>query len=127
MTKGRGIATGTGGSGVTGIGADGRSGPLPRMMASTVPTGTFSPGATIVLVPRAALRRDDAGPYVWAVDGERVRRRPVTVGTELGDQVQITAGLAGGETLVVGDATTLADGAPVKIAAADLANEKPIP
>ncbi len=86
-----------------------------------------APGAKVVLVPRTALRGDDAGSYVWLVDGERVRRRPVAVGTELGDQVQITEGLAGGETLVAGDASTLAEGAAVKIAKADLANENPIP
>lgn len=86
-----------------------------------------APGAKVVLAPRTALRRDDAGSYVWLVEGERARRRPVTLGTELGDQVQVTEGLAGGETLVVGDASTLAEGAAVKVADADLANEKPIP
>lgn len=86
-----------------------------------------APGVAIVLVPQTALRRDDTGSYVWLVDGERVRRRAVTVGTELGDRVQIADGLTGGESLVVGDATTLADGVAVKVAARDLANEKPIP
>lgn len=84
-------------------------------------------GAAIVLAPRSALRRDDAGSYVWVVEDERVRRRGVTVGTELGEEVQISEGLTGGERLVVGDATTLADGGAVKVAAEDLANEKPIP
>jgi RND family efflux transporter MFP subunit len=86
-----------------------------------------APGAAVVLAPRTALRRDDAGSYVWLVDDERARRRAVTVGTELGDQVQVTDGLTGGERLVVGDATTLADGAPVKVATQDLANQNPIP
>jgi RND family efflux transporter MFP subunit len=76
-----------------------------------------TPGTPIVLAPRTALRRDDKESYVWVVDGDRVRRTPVTLGTELGDQVQVTKGLAGTETLVIGDATTLADGAPVTIAA----------
>lgn len=84
-------------------------------------------GAAIVLVPRTALRRDDAGAYVWLVDGTRARRRVVTVGTELGDQVQIADGLTGGERLVVGDATMLADDGAVKVAPQDLANEKAIP
>jgi hypothetical protein len=39
------------------------------------------------------------------------------VGTELGDEVQIASGLTGTELLVVGDATTLADGGPVALAA----------
>ena len=74
------------------------------------------PGEKILLAPRAALRRAEQESYVWIVDGGHVRRQPVTLGTELGDQVQITAGLAGTELLVVGDATSLVDGGPVAIA-----------
>lgn len=77
-----------------------------------------TPGAPIVLVPRAALRRDDDdAAYVWVVQRERARRTAVTIGTELGDQVQITAGLAGGERVVVGDAVGVTDGGGVRVAA----------
>lgn len=86
-----------------------------------------TPGGPVVLVPRAALRRDERDAYVWVVDGERARRRVVTVGTELGDQVQIASGLAGGETLVVGDAAALSDGGSVRAVTPDLANAKAIP
>mgnify|MGYP000092791894 CR=1 FL=1 len=75
-----------------------------------------APGAPIVLVPRAAVRRDEQASYVWVVEDEHVNRHAVTIGTELGDQVQIATGLTGTETLVVGDAITLVDGATVKIA-----------
>jgi RND family efflux transporter MFP subunit len=74
------------------------------------------PGEKVVLAPRAALRKHEQESYVWIVDGGRAGRRPVTVGTELGDEVQIVAGLRGGELLVVGDATTLVDGGPVVLA-----------
>jgi RND family efflux transporter MFP subunit len=74
-------------------------------------------GAPIVLVPRGALRRDERGAYVWVVEQEHARRRDVTVGTELGDEVQIAHGLGGDESLVVGDAGALTDGAEVKRAA----------
>jgi RND family efflux transporter MFP subunit len=80
------------------------------------------PGAPIVLAPRTAIRRDEHESYVWVVSDERVRRQTVTVGTELGDQVQIASGLAGGETLVVGDASTLRDGAKVTTTAAGVAH-----
>jgi multidrug efflux pump subunit AcrA (membrane-fusion protein) len=76
-----------------------------------------APGQPIVLVPRSALRRDEREAYVWIVDDERVRRRVVTPGTELGDQVQVASGLGGGETLVVGDAAALSDGATVRVMA----------
>lgn len=73
-------------------------------------------GAAVVLVPRSALRRDGGGAYVWVVADDRVTRRVVEVGTELGEQVQIAHGLGGDETLVVGEATGLTDGATVRIA-----------
>ncbi len=75
-------------------------------------------GAPLVLVPRAALRRDDREAYVWVVRDERAYRTAVTVGTELGDQVQIATGLAGGEALVVGDALGVTDGGRIRVAAA---------
>jgi RND family efflux transporter MFP subunit len=76
-----------------------------------------TPGAAVVLVPRAALRRDDREAYVWLVRDGRAHRQPVATGAELGDQVQVTAGLAGGETLVSGDATGVSDGAAVRVEA----------
>ena len=76
-----------------------------------------APGTPIVLAPRSALRRDAREAYVWIVDDGRVRRQVVTLGTELGDQLQIASGLAGIEIVVVGDASGLVDGGAGKVAA----------
>ena len=73
------------------------------------------PGTPIVLIPRSALRRDGEEPYVWTVVDGHARRQAVTVGTELGEQVQIAAGLHGDEMLVIGDATAVRDGAAVRV------------
>jgi RND family efflux transporter MFP subunit len=75
------------------------------------------PGAPLLLVPRAVLRQDDRGTFVWTVADGRARRAPVTVGTELGDRVQITQGVNAGDALVTGEATKLADGDAVRVAA----------
>ncbi len=75
-----------------------------------------TPGSSVVLVPRAVLRQDGQGTYLWTIVDGRARRTPVTVGTELGDRVQISQGLTGGEALVSGDATRLAEDAPVHVA-----------
>ncbi len=57
------------------------------------------------VVPRSALRRDDGGrPFVWTVEDGRTVRVPVELGDVLGDRVIVDEGLAGGETLVVGEA-----------------------
>ena len=73
-------------------------------------------GGAVVMIPRAALREDEHGRYVWVVADGRVRRQAVTIGTELGDQVQILDGLTGGEVLATGDASRLHDGVPVRTA-----------
>jgi RND family efflux transporter MFP subunit len=69
-------------------------------------------GRSGVLIPRSAVRSDPAGAFVWMVANDRLERVAVTVGKELGDQTQVTAGLAGGELVVVGDATRLRAGQP---------------
>jgi RND family efflux transporter MFP subunit len=75
-------------------------------------------GAAALLVPRAGVREDgNGGSFVWRLDDDRVRRVPVALGKDFGDQVQVTNGLAGGERVVIGDATALRDGARVTPAA----------
>jgi len=73
-------------------------------------------GGGAVLVPQAAVRRDQGGAFAWVVADGRVRRTPVAPGAELGDQVQVAGGLAGGQQVVVGDAPGLEDGQTVTVA-----------
>lgn len=67
-----------------------------------------------VLVPRAALRREDGQDVVYvAVDG-RLARRVVTLGgLTAGDSKQVSEGLAVGERVVIEPADGLSDGAAV--------------
>jgi len=71
-----------------------------------------------VLVPRSAVRGEGEGTFAWAVADGRVRRVPITVGRDFGDQMQVTAGLDGGETLVVGTPQPLREGQVVSVAGA---------
>jgi multidrug efflux pump subunit AcrA (membrane-fusion protein) len=69
-----------------------------------------------LLVPAAALVVDAAGPQV--VDGRRrrpVRRRPVTLGRDLGKQVEVTTGLSGDERLIPSPRDDLRDGDKVEV------------
>jgi len=77
-----------------------------------MPAADGRPG---VLVPRAALRGDSTAPFVWTIADGRVRRVPVGVGKDFGDQVQVTRGLDGGEAVVVGNPPELRDGQRVAI------------
>ena len=58
---------------------------------------------TGVLVPVSAVLRDDQNiPFVFVVKPDRTfERRPVQIGSRVGDRQQITAGLTPGESVVV--------------------------
>ncbi len=73
--------------------------------------------AAAVLTPREALRSDAEGPFVWVVSRGRLRRQSVqTAGAASGNQVVVSAGLSGGEALVIGDSEGLREGQAVRIA-----------
>jgi RND family efflux transporter MFP subunit len=73
-----------------------------------------APGGDAVLVPRSAVRASPQGPYAWIVQDGRARRTALTLGPEFADRVQVTAGLVGGERLVIGDPPPLEDGQVVR-------------
>ena len=55
-----------------------------------------------VVIPAGAVGHDSAGAYVSVLVGKKARHQPVTTGTTpaLGS-VEITAGLSGGETILL--------------------------
>jgi len=58
-------------------------------------------GADALVIPRAALLSDDGRSFVFVRhQGEYWVRRPVETGRTSGGQVEVTKGLAGGETVV---------------------------
>ncbi len=68
-----------------------------------------------VMVPQSAVRDDGGQKIVFLVNGDHVERHAVKVGTGSGAQTQILAGLAPGDTVVVGGPTDLKDGEAVAI------------
>jgi RND family efflux transporter MFP subunit len=77
-----------------------------------------APVSRAVAVPRAALRREGEQDVVLVVTGEGVlERRAVQVALAEGDRVQLTAGLAAGERVVVEGPPELAAGQRVEVAA----------
>ena len=69
-----------------------------------------------VFVPTSAARQDEGGAFVFVVDGDRARRRPIVVGERKRDVVQITSGVAAGERVVADQAEGLADGVKIETA-----------
>jgi HlyD family secretion protein len=69
-------------------------------------------------LPRALIRSDAAGSYVWLADRSmgRVRRVAVTIGVEApGGLVEVTGDLAVGSRVVAGGADGLVDGQRIRI------------
>ncbi len=61
---------------------------------------------------------DEAGTYVWVVDGSKAVRRDVATGRRLDERIVITSGLAQGDRLVVKGGELLREGASVTDTAA---------
>jgi RND family efflux transporter MFP subunit len=71
----------------------------------------------MVLVPADAVHGDDGeARWVWTVSDGRAHRTPVEVGDPVGDRIDVTSGLAGGELLVTSPEPAR-DGQPVAVAA----------
>ena len=89
----------------------------PDMSARMTFLEPLDPGAgSGVLVPRTAIRDDRGTPFVWTVTDGRAHRTPVTVGRDFGDRVQVTTGLQGTETVVVGTPPPLRENQKLQIA-----------
>lgn len=72
--------------------------------------------APTFIVPANALVLRAEGPQVIVLNNEnKVQFKAVTLGHDLGKQVEITAGLTSGEKIVVNPADTLKDGSAVDI------------
>jgi RND family efflux transporter MFP subunit len=73
-------------------------------------------GTQAIRLPLTAVLDRDGKPVVWLVDtaSSRVSRRGVTLGAAQHDSVAITAGLAGGETVVTHGVHLLVDGQAVR-------------
>jgi HlyD family secretion protein len=73
-------------------------------------------GKPVVVIPRAAVRKDGDRDVVFVVQsGNRLERRAVGLAAGTGNEAVVTSGLAAGERVVVEGPADLKDGAPVSI------------
>ncbi|HEY0504367.1 MAG TPA: efflux RND transporter periplasmic adaptor subunit, partial [Lysobacter sp.] len=77
-----------------------------------------------VLAPAAAIVAREGKQVAFVVAGERAQRREVTVGRSLGEDREVTQGLAGGETVVLDPPASLADGDRVRVATGESAESE---
>ena len=71
--------------------------------------------ADVLAIPRDAILSTSDGPTVYVAEGERARRRKVSLGADQGSLVEVRSGLDPGDELIVRGHRDLADGTPVKI------------
>ncbi len=72
-----------------------------------------------VVIPESALQSGQQGAFVYVVDDGKARMQPITVDRQVGTDVVVASGLAGGESLIVRFPRDLAPGAAVAAAGAD--------
>lgn len=66
-------------------------------------------------IPIGAIQRQDGEPFVWLLDGDRVRRRSLVLAGARGGAAVVTAGLTAGDLVVVTVAAPLEDGLEVEV------------
>jgi membrane fusion protein, multidrug efflux system len=66
-----------------------------------------------VVVPRVAIQNGQTGFYVFTIKDNLAHVQPVEVGRIQGEEIVVTKGLSGGETVVVDGALLLTEGAKV--------------
>jgi RND family efflux transporter MFP subunit len=72
-------------------------------------------GRSAVFIPREAVRKAGGRDVVFVLDGSRVERRAVALGTVEGDEALVLSGVIGGERVVVEGPADLADGDEVEV------------
>ncbi|MDH4063583.1 MAG: efflux RND transporter periplasmic adaptor subunit [Acidobacteriota bacterium] len=78
-------------------------------------TDTGPSARPVALVPRGAVRTVDGASHVFVVRQDTVERRAIqTAGTD-GDRIEVTAGVSGGDRVVVSPPDTLAEGTPIVV------------
>jgi len=74
-------------------------------------------GATpaIVLIPKRAVSENAGRPQVWVVTGGTATRRPVTLGAERLDLIEVRSGVVPGDAVILNPPPALADRSLVRV------------
>ena len=94
----------------------------PMSSGSTSDGHPMSSGSTsdelrqpIVLVPKRAVTEQGGQPHVWVVTNRTAARRPVTLGAERLDQVEVRSGVVPGDAVIVNPPPALTDRGLVRV------------
>ena len=83
--------------------------------ADTIRDAGAAAAPPIVLVPKRTLAEQGGQQIVWVVAAGAAKRRPVTLGADRLDQVEVKSGVAPGDTLILNPPAGLTDRAVVRV------------
>jgi RND family efflux transporter MFP subunit len=84
----------------------------PQRQAAASPT---TPVVPAILVPKRAVAAQGSQGTVWVVTGGTATRRPVVLGADRIDQMEVKSGLVPGEAVILNPAAGLTDRARVRV------------
>jgi HlyD family secretion protein len=83
--------------------------------ARHVPGTSQAPSAPIVVIPKRAVTESAGRPQVWVVASGTAIRRPVTLGAERLDMIEVRSGVVPGDAVILNPPATLADRGLVRV------------
>jgi HlyD family secretion protein len=81
----------------------------------SIRSGSDANRTPIVLVPKRAVAEQNGQSFVWVVTHGSATRRPVTLGAERLDQIEVRSGVVPGEALIVNPPAGLTDRMLVRV------------
>jgi len=84
-------------------------------LSAAPPPGKNAGTEARAIIPKAAVHSDGGKQIVYLVRDEKLERRAVSLGAERGNDIEILAGLAPGDKLVVSSAEKLHEGQTVEV------------
>ena len=95
---------------------------LPNSQAHPLKAGTFvyadfiqNSERNALQIPRSALVESMKNPYVYTVENGKALTRKITVGAELGSNVEVLDGLKEGDVVIVNGQINLSNGSAVRV------------
>lgn len=88
-----------------------------KLKAGTYALVEFRSESTIhvLQIPKNALVEGLKNPYVYVVDGTKAKMKKITLGRELGENIEVVNGLVVGEQIIISGQINLFDGSNIQI------------
>lgn len=69
----------------------------------------------VLQIPKNALAEGLKNPYVYVVEGTKAKMKKITIGRELGENIEVVNGLTAGEQIIISGQINLFDGSNIQV------------